>query len=194
MGLPGGGCAVKDPELEKEGEIRQFSGLTTDILTDNVPAFISWPGVISSGTVIENTVTSLDLFPTLAEIAGGNLPQEYPIRGRSIVPLLQGKNIVDWDNDYYGEYSMINYCKSFMRCYRTQEWKLILDFLNPERNELYHIAIDPEENINLYSYSDDEIDKIKSELRREILVKMREINDPLLKEGNVVRVDYYLNN
>ncbi|WP_236973514.1 sulfatase family protein [Membranihabitans maritimus] len=157
-----------------------------------VPAFVYWPGVIKGGTVIEETITSLDLYPTLVGMAGGEIPSDHMVRGRSIIPLLKGDKIDDWNNDYYGEYSMINYGKSFMRCFRTSEWKLVIDFLNPGRNELYHIAFDPEENINLYSFSNAELDKIKSGLKLKIIQKMREIADPLLKEESNVRLDYYL--
>ncbi|TWT68083.1 Choline-sulfatase [Crateriforma conspicua] len=40
MGLTGGGTKPRDPELEIEGKLRQFKGLTTDILTDHAIEFI----------------------------------------------------------------------------------------------------------------------------------------------------------
>ncbi|MCA9232359.1 MAG: sulfatase-like hydrolase/transferase [Planctomycetales bacterium] len=40
MGLTGGGAKPVDPELEEDGQVRQFKGLTTDILTDRALDFI----------------------------------------------------------------------------------------------------------------------------------------------------------
>ncbi len=155
-----------------------------------VPAFVIWPGTTKAGMVVNHTITSLDLFPTIVEMAGAKMPENYTIRGRSLVPLLQGKEVENWDDDYYGEYSMINYSSAFMRCYRTPEWKLIRDFLNPGRDELYHIALDPEENINLIDIPTEEVRLVKENLNQHILQKMKEIDDPLLKEVKVKK-DYY---
>lgn len=40
MGLTGGGCPTENPELEEDGKVRKFEGLTTDILADRALAFI----------------------------------------------------------------------------------------------------------------------------------------------------------
>jgi uncharacterized sulfatase len=155
-----------------------------------VPAFICWPGVIKPGTVVDHTVTSLDLYPTIVEMAGADLPDDHIVRGRSIIPLLKGGKVNDWNDDFYGEYSMINYCNAYMRCYRTRDWKLVRDFLNPERDELYHLAYDPQENINLIFDPREETREIIEELNLKILERMKEINDPLLDEFEV-QTDYY---
>lgn len=40
MGFRTGGMTVENPELEVEGEVRQYDGLTVDVLTDNALAFL----------------------------------------------------------------------------------------------------------------------------------------------------------
>lgn len=156
-----------------------------------VPAFVYWPGKIKAGTVIDQTITSLDLYPTIVEMAEADLPADYIVRGRSFLPLLTQNSVPeDWENDYYGEYSMVNYCKAFMRCYRSSGWKLVLDFMNPERNELYHIALDPEENINLINSEDEEAREIISIFSKKILEHMKLIQDPLLDQVTVNKFYY----
>jgi uncharacterized sulfatase len=147
-----------------------------------VPAIVRWPGVVRPGSVIEHTATSLDWYPTLVEIAGADLPAEHLVRGRSLVPLLRGEPPADWNEDYYGEYSMINYCRAFMRCYRTPEWKLIRDFLNPERDELYDLENDPAESHNLIDESDPRIKRIIERLDARIRQHMEENGDRLLED------------
>lgn len=146
-----------------------------------VPAVVRWPGVIQPGTVIERTTTNLDWYPTIVEMAGAELPEDKIIRGRSLVPLLKGEEVEEWNNDFFAEYSMINYCRAYMRCYRTPEWKLVRDFLNPERDELYNIARDPEENINLIHDCSDETKAVIKQLDAKLTASMKEIHDPVLK-------------
>lgn len=151
-----------------------------------VPAIIRWPGVIKPGKVIPQYMTNLDWYPTLAEIAGAKVPENKIIRGRSLVPLLKGETSVKWENDIYAEYSQIHYSKAFMRTYRTPEWKLVRDFLNPGRDELYNLSTDPEESKNLINSTDSEIKLIMEELNQKILIKMKEVQDPLLKQVNAL--------
>ncbi len=68
-----------------------------------------------------------------------------------------------------------------MRIYRTPEWKLILDFLNPGRNELYNLANDPIENHNLYSSrkTNKEIASVIQDFTKKIQEEMNRINDPV---------------
>lgn len=108
------------------------------------------------------------------------LPQNHLTRGKSILPLLKGKDVSDWDNTFYSEYSMIHYAKAYMRSFRTTDWKLIKDFNNPERDELYHISIDPEENINLIHDSRQEVRMVIQHLEKKIREKMQQLKDPLL--------------
>ena len=151
-------------------------------------AFIDWPGVVKPGTVIEHTITTLDVYPTIVEMAGATVPENAIVRGRSLMPLLKGEQVDNWSDDYYGEYSMINYCNAYMRCYRTPEWKLIRDFLNPDRDELYHIALDPQENINLIGDQREEVREVIRQLDQKIRDHMKEIHDPLLDQ---IHVDKY---
>jgi uncharacterized sulfatase len=152
-----------------------------------IPAIVYWKGVTQAGRKIDQTISVLDIYPTLLEMAGVGLPSEaeHKLRGRSLVPLIKGEEVADWDNDFYSEYSMVNYATSFLRSYRTPEWKLVRDFMDPKRDELYHIALDPEENINLINDSSEEVRQVIEVLHQKILTKMKEINDPLLSEIEV---------
>lgn len=154
-------------------------------LSLKVPAIVKWPGVIKPGTEISETVSGIDWFPTLAEMVGANIPEKKIVRGRSIVPLLKGEKVADWDNGFYGEYTMVNYSLSYMRTYRTPEWKLVRDFKNPERDELYNIARDPQENINLIHDSRPEIKEKIKELDVKIKEYMERIGDRLLNTLSV---------
>lgn len=144
-----------------------------------IPTIIRWPGTIKPGIKIEQTVSNLDWFPTLLEMAGVDLPTDVKIHGESIVPILKGKN-VDWDNDFYAEYSTKHQSHTHMRMIRTPEWKLIRDFLNVNRDELYHLTDDPAEANNLIHSDSPEVKAIIKQLDAKILDNMKSINDPVL--------------
>ena len=55
-----------------------------------VPAVAWRPGKIKAGTVSDETTLTMDLFPTMVEIAGAKLPQGLKLDGVSLLPLLTG--------------------------------------------------------------------------------------------------------
>ncbi len=142
------------------------------------PTAVRWPGVIKPGSEIKQTVTNLDWFPTILTIAGVKRPANTTLRGRDITPLLRGRN-VKWDDDLYVEWSQHHYVKTHLRMYRTPEWKLVRDFLNPGKDELYHLAVDPDENVNLIT--DPSTREIRRKLEAKMLERMRANGDPVLK-------------
>lgn len=144
-----------------------------------VPTAVVWPGVVEPGTRIAETVRNIDWRPTLAEIADASVSEGAVIRGRSIVPLLKGE-AENWDNDFFAEYSTHHQTRTDMRMWRTPDWKLVRDFLNPERDELYDLRNDPEETENRIRDSNAEVRRIVGELDRKLRERMREIGDPLL--------------
>jgi len=54
------------------------------------PLLIQWPGVVKPGSVNNDMVSNIDLPETFLEIAGTDIPDD--MQGRSIVPVLKGKN------------------------------------------------------------------------------------------------------
>ena len=122
----------------------------------------------------------MDWFPTLVQIAKGHLPKDQPVRGRNFLPLLFGKS-VEWDNDFYAEYSTKHQSRTHMRGWRTPKWKLVRDFLNEGRDELYDLSKDPEETNNLINSEKSVHLNIVRELHSKILAKMKELKDPALE-------------
>jgi uncharacterized sulfatase len=141
-----------------------------------VPTAVRWPAVIKPGTVVTETVSNLDWFPTLLALADIETPKGVVIRGRNFLPLLRGETIA-WDNDLYAEYSMKHGAQTHMRAWRTPKWKLMLDFLNKGRAELYNLEQDPAETTNLISSNDPEAQRMRKLLTTRITQRMREIGD-----------------
>ena len=71
------------------GDSGPWRGEIGTVLEGNIrtPCIIRWPGRIPAGRVSNQIVAIVDLFPTLARIAGGKVPTDRPIDG---VRLLHG--------------------------------------------------------------------------------------------------------
>lgn len=54
-----------------------------------VPLLIRWPGVVEPGRVSEALVDLTDVFPTLVDLAGGEVPTGHKLDGCSLVPHLR---------------------------------------------------------------------------------------------------------
>ena len=52
----------------------------------NVPLIMHWPGVLPAGTVVEQTTESVDMMPTVLELAGITPPEAA--QGQSLLPLI----------------------------------------------------------------------------------------------------------
>jgi arylsulfatase len=75
-----------------------------------VPFAIRWPGKIAAEQSSDEIVHAMDLFPTLAKLAGGNVPHERPIDGLDMADFFLGESeksgrdgfIVYMGNDVFG--------------------------------------------------------------------------------------------
>ncbi len=146
-----------------------------------VPAIVRWPGVVQPGSVVERTVTHLDWYPTLLAMSGIELPVDVPVHGRNIVPLLKGES-PDWSDELYCEYSMREGATVDLRCWRTPQWKLTIDYRHRDRDEMFDLQNDPRESTNLMLSDRPDVQEMRESLSQKIEARMQEIHDPLLAE------------
>ena len=144
-----------------------------------VPTAVRWPGKIAPNSTLDLPVANLDWYPTLLNLTGVPLPKGKTIRGRDITPALMGKDI-EWPDVCYGEYSTHHQSKTHMRMIRTSNWKLVRDFLNPERDELFDLKNDPTESRNVIAEKKNA--GVVMKLHTQILTRMQVVKDPVLKK------------
>lgn len=83
-----------------------------------VPLIARWPGVIPAGGSTSAISMNIDFLPTLAGLAGAELPADRPIDGRDILPVLRGEAASPH------EYLLL-YDGSWVAGVRSQDWKLV---------------------------------------------------------------------
>ncbi len=115
-----------------------------------VPMMVRYPGRVKAGVKSDEMVLNLDMAPTLLEIAGLAAPGE--MQGRSMLPLAEGKKNVAWRKDWLYEYYEYPGFENVRPCrgVRTDRYKLVHFFIEPQEFELYDLHNDPDEMNNLY--------------------------------------------
>ena len=138
----------------------------------NVPMFLRWPGVVPAGLVVERTTQSIDLLPTLLDLARVPVPAEA--QGHSLVPLLATPE----DPAAYGRgraaaFSEISADDEYgvPEAYAVvhEGWKLIWNVeLHDERPELelFDHAADPLNLVNLATERPEKVEELKSLIER----------------------------
>jgi arylsulfatase A-like enzyme len=124
------------------------------------PFFVKWPGVVKPGTKSAEPIIGVDLYPTLCEIAGAELPDQ-PVDGRSLVPLLNGARTTFGDRPlfwhfpaYLQAYSVIDEQRDPLfrsrpcSVIRLGDWKLH-QYFEDGALELYNLRDDIGEKRNL---------------------------------------------
>ena len=115
------------------------------------PLLIRYPPLAHAGSVIDELVTSVDIAPTVLDVAG--VPIGEQIQGRSLVPLFRDE-ATDWRQSVLIEF--YTYENPFpwlvdmdYRAIRTEQFKYIHWMQHSDENELYDLVEDPFETENL---------------------------------------------
>jgi arylsulfatase A-like enzyme len=146
-----------------------------------VPFIFRWPGKIQSGTTCHEPIISVDLYPTLLEIAGAQPPANYPLDGKSYVKLLtgDGKGALQRDGIYWHFPGYLGAGEGSWRttpagAIRSGDWKLI-EFFEDNRLELYNLREDLSQTNNLSAKLPDRT----KELHEKLLAWRKELNAPM---------------
>ncbi|WP_052823319.1 sulfatase family protein [Neotamlana sedimentorum] len=95
-----------------------------------VPAIIRAPGKVPAGKTSENMVATIDLLPTIAKIAGAEVPKDRVIDGVDVSEIIHGKSKELGRPFFY-------YQHHILRAVRKGKWKLHLPH-QPKTNSIVH--------------------------------------------------------
>ena len=126
-----------------------------------IPIIIKAPGITEDGSVCNQTVETVDLFPTLADLA--NLERKVPLQeldGKSLTPLLKDPSNLVKDHIYHS-YIRQDYMGEAIRNkrYRMIRWPLLKEKNNIEY-EMYDYENDHQERVNIAKKNQDVINKM----------------------------------
>ncbi len=132
-----------------------------------VPLIISYPGMKSAGRVSDQPVISMDLYPTLKELAGVQDPRDSLLDGQSLVPYCQNPEKVEnrvlvW---HYPHYHGSSWRPG--SAIRNKQWKLV-EFYENQSVELYDLSVDLSEQNNLSLAYPELADSLRQQLHKKL--------------------------
>jgi len=121
-----------------------------------VPWIVRWPGMIEAGTTNSTPVQTTDIYPTVLEVAGIDLPTGADVDGQSIIPILEGTSTEH--QPIFTDFPHLFGILCAPSCsVRVGDYKLIR-YYHAGANaalhgyELFDLSRDPAEAINLAAY------------------------------------------
>ena len=111
----------------------------------------------------------VDMYPTLAGLAGGNTTRGKPLDGMDVWPTISAGAASPRSEIVYN-------VVPFAAAVRQGDWKLVWTGLLPGKTELFNLAADPYETRDL---SQDDADRVKP-LRGRITELLGQMQPPLL--------------
>jgi arylsulfatase A len=125
-----------------------------------VPCIAWWPGRVPAGSECPAIATSMDLFPTLAALAGADVPAERTIDGRDISRLLLGEETASPHDAF------LYYSGNDLEAVRSGRWKLHLARAGVAVEELYDLEADIGETTNRYADQPDVVAALEGHAER----------------------------
>lgn len=155
----------------REGKGTLYEGGT------RVVAFANWPGHLKPG-VVDGMMHVVDMYPTLAGLAGAKLGKNKPLDGLDMWPTIsQGKPSPRTEIVYNVE--------PFRGGVREGDWKLIWRTLLPSVAELYNLVQDPSEKNDLAAQYPDKVAAMEKRINE--LAKQQEKPKVLVVEFQEMR-------
>ncbi|MDB4750025.1 sulfatase-like hydrolase/transferase, partial [Rubripirellula sp.] len=121
-----------------------------------VPMFIKFPGVIGAGTTYTPMVSTLDLFPTICEVAGVDYSPVEMLDGVDLLPFLAGSDVAV-------PHEKLFWSNGPNTAMRQGKWKLVQ---SRGSTWLYDLALDPGEKQDLSGENEGKCRQMISEIRR----------------------------
>jgi arylsulfatase A-like enzyme len=121
-----------------------------------VVAFANWPGHIKPGTTVDGIVHVVDMYPTLAGLAGASTAKSKPLDGLNVWPAI-GEGAPSPRSE------VVYNVEIFRAGIREGDWKLVWRTPLPAKVELYNLAQDPSEQKNL---ADEQPEKVAALQKR----------------------------
>ncbi|MFN8570983.1 MAG: sulfatase-like hydrolase/transferase [Gemmatimonadaceae bacterium] len=148
-------CTDNGPEGRRpwRGTSGPWRGFYNSVMEGGIrtPCVVRWPGHIPRGQKLNEIVSEMDVFPTIAAAVGAPqlVPQDRAIDGVSVLPLLEGRTAKS------PRESILYFTGNAVRAVKWHDWKFHYAFMpeprvtEPPLMRLFNLRADPKEETDL---------------------------------------------
>lgn len=148
-----------------------------------VPFLARWPEAIPRGVESDAMAMNIDLLPTLARLAGADVPSDRPIDGKNILPIMQGSEETPHDVLFF-------FNGNDIAAARDERFRLVLNAYYRTFNVpfeqfggtlLFDLGRDPTERFSFVRENPDVVDRLLgavNDMRAEVADKIVEPGNP----------------
>ncbi|TLX76416.1 sulfatase [Labilibacter sediminis] len=168
-----GGAPDKYPQNSFNQPLRMYKGETFEGGI-RVPYIFRWPEKIKAGTVCNEPIQGIDLYPTCVDAAGLQPPKQYILDGLSLMSILTSDGSVRLNREalywYYPKCAGYNaktdtWKDTWRNVIRTKDYKLI-EYIEYNKVELYNLKEDVSESNDLSTQMPEKVKELKDQLEK----------------------------
>ena len=149
----------------------------------HVPFIVNYPDSIPAGQVYDGRISNIDIFSTVANLAGASLPTDRKLDGTNMLPYLTGSKVGSPDRPLFtknGRFSQVI----------KDNWKLLWD-QQQKKKWLFNLSTDPTEQNNLTNSAPVKLNELTNILTAFLAEQAKPIWDGAL--SSPVHIDKHLN-
>lgn len=169
---PGRGKADSRPSFRRSrGSTRGLRGRKRSLYNGGiaVPALVRWPGVVALGGRYDFPASTLDYLPALIDALDYTMPDNRPLDGESLLPLMRGearerRNPIPYRFRERKDAMFGSGTFAVM----GNRFKLVTNLEGGPERELYDVIADPYERDNVMADFPDEADRLEAFLREKM--------------------------
>jgi arylsulfatase A-like enzyme len=132
-----------------------------------VPGIIKWPGHVPEGHTCREMGTTMDVFVTLANVGGAELPPDLVLDGIDLIPYLNG--VKSWP-----EREFLYFQGPWLEAIRFGKWKLRISESSDENDlnqgethsQLFDLEVDPAEQYDVSELHPELVADLESRLQQ----------------------------
>lgn len=157
-----GGTIPADNGPYRDGKGTLYEGGT------RVVSLMNWPGHLPAGAVVDESMHTVDMFPTLAALAGAATDGGKPLDGVNVWPAIANGQPSPRTEVVYD-------VEPFRAAIRDGDYKLVWQVTLPPQIELFNLKTDPSETTNIAADNPQKV----AELQQRLIALSRDAVPPL---------------
>ncbi len=123
--------------------------------------------VIPANKINSQIATIMDVFPTVLNVAGAQIPKEHVQDGYDLKLMLSGEADPTHPDTFLMHFPH-EHRSSYFTSYRDGDWKLVYSYFSKTKYTLYNLKSDPYENKNIAASNPEKVNTMMEKMKKQL--------------------------